>query len=136
PEIAFVINLSAAGVPPGRQEQLRRVNVSRLLGANQEQLRFLETFWERLFAFLIQNQWTDALASALQQVQQEPHWRALLPPENAWLFETPIAEIKRDYGGAWVDGCFDPAPLYARLRCPVLCVWGEEDTVSPVTESI
>jgi pimeloyl-ACP methyl ester carboxylesterase len=136
PEVAFVLNLSASGVPPSRQEQIRRVNVSRLLEASPEQLRFLNTFWEWLFAFLVHKRWTEALEEALQQIQQEPYWRGLLPPEQSWLFETPIAEIKSDYGGAWVDGGFDPAPLYAQLRCPVLCVWGEEDTVLPVTESI
>jgi pimeloyl-ACP methyl ester carboxylesterase len=136
PEVAFVVNLSASGVPPSRQEQIRRVNVSRLLGANSEQLRFLETFWELLFAFLNQYLWTEALESALQQIQQDPYWRTLLPPESAWLFETPIAEIKSTYGGTWVDGGFDTAPLYEQLRCPVLCVWGEEDAVLPVTESI
>src|SRR5262249_16888245 len=114
PEVAFVMNLSASGVPPSRQEQVRRVNVSRLLGAQPEQLRFLETFWERAFTFLTKGAWTPELEMALQQVQQEPAWRALLNArENSWLFDTAIAEIKNEYGGAWVDGGFDPAPLYA-----------------------
>jgi uncharacterized protein len=137
PEVAFVMNLSASGVPPSRQEQIRRVNVSRLLGAQPAQLRFLETFWERAFAFLIHDEWTVDLEMALHQIQQEPAWRSLLKEtESAWLFDTSIAQIKSEYGGAWPDGGFDPAPLYAQLRCPVLCLWGEEDTVLPVSESV
>jgi pimeloyl-ACP methyl ester carboxylesterase len=137
PDVAFVLNLSASGVPPSRQEQIRRVNVSRLLGAQAEQLRFLETFWERAFAWLVQHQWTAELERDLHRVQVESGWRKLLnAPENAWIFDASIAEIKSELGGAWADGGFDPAPLYARLRCPVLCLWGEEDTVLPVAESI
>lgn len=137
PEIAFVMNFSPSGVPPSRQEQIRRVNVSRLLGAQSEQLRFLETFWELVFKFLIHDEWTDELETALQRIQQETEWRYLLKDAGgAWLFDTSIAQIKSEYGGAWRDGGFDPAPLYAQLRCPVLCLWGEEDTVLPVAESI
>ncbi|HEU5368462.1 MAG TPA: alpha/beta fold hydrolase, partial [Ktedonobacterales bacterium] len=137
PEVAFVMNLSASGVPPSRQEQTRRVHTSRLLGAQPEQLRFLETFWERAFRFVTQSEWTDELETDLRRIQQEPEWRALLnAPENAWLFEASIAQIKDEAGGLWKDGSFDPAPLYAQLRCPLLCLWGEEDTVLPVAESM
>ena len=136
PETAFVINLSASGVPPSRQEQIRRVNVSRLLGAQPEQLRFLETFWQQAFTFLIHGEWTADLEAALQRLHDDPEWRYLLKDTGVWLLDVPIDQFKGEYGGAWLDGSFDPAPLYAQLRCPVLCLWGEEDTVLPVMESI
>ncbi|HET8840078.1 MAG TPA: alpha/beta hydrolase [Ktedonobacteraceae bacterium] len=135
PEVAFVINLSASGVPPSRQEQIRRVNISRLQGAQPEQLDFLNTFWELAFKFLIRSEWTADLETALQQLQ-DPIWKPLLKDTSAWLLDLPLAELKSDYGGAWPDGGFDPAPLYAELHCPLLCLWGEEDTVLPVAESI
>ncbi|MBX3085648.1 MAG: alpha/beta fold hydrolase [Anaerolineae bacterium] len=137
PDATFVMNLSASGVPPSHQEQIRRVNVSRLVGASPNQLAFLDTFWQLLFAFLIHSEWTPELETALARIQQEPVWRVLLADTGgAWVLDVPIAEIKREYGSAWQDGGFDPAPYYAQLKCPVLCLWGEDDTVLPVAESI
>src|SRR5262249_37368856 len=31
---------------------------------------------------------------------------------------------------------FDPGPCWERVRCPVLAVYGEEDTSSPVARSV
>ena len=137
PEVALVINLSASGVPPSRQEQIRRINVSRLAGATDDQLRFLDSFWKRLFAFLIHSEWASDLEAALLRLQREPEWRELVKETGGlWLLDTPIEVIKREYGGAWRDGDFDPVSLYTKLRCPILCLWGDEDSVLPVPESI
>ncbi|MFI7218899.1 alpha/beta hydrolase family protein [Micromonospora maritima] len=49
---------------------------------------------------------------------------AFLPDE---LPETP---------GTWVDMDFDPAPVLARLTCPVLLCYGETDAWTPIEESL
>jgi pimeloyl-ACP methyl ester carboxylesterase len=38
-------------------------------------------------------------------------------------------------GGTWTEGGFDPAPIYASLKCPLLFIWGDKDTVVPLEDS-
>ena len=38
--------------------------------------------------------------------------------------------------GAWEDMDFDPAPIFARVQCPVLLFYGEDDEWTPTDESI
>jgi uncharacterized protein len=38
--------------------------------------------------------------------------------------------------GEWQDMDFDPAPILARVRCPVLLLYGEEDEWTPVEPSL
>ncbi|MBX3063901.1 MAG: alpha/beta fold hydrolase [Anaerolineae bacterium] len=137
PDVMWIINLSAAGVAPTRQELVRRLNVSRQAGATPDQLQFLASFWQLVFSFLTGAVWSEEVEAALTRLQQEPQWRALLQDTGGdWLLDTGIDEIKREYRGAWRDGGFDPIPLYAQLHCPILCLWGENDDVLPLEESV
>ena len=137
---AFVIGASVAGVTPARQEQIRRVNVARALGASPRALALLDRFWPRMFQFYIDGRWDDTLERLLQAVNEDEELQAL--PKHPGLAEglqsvpprVPIEEVRAE-GGAWPDGAFDVAPIYAGLRCPILCVWGDADTVVPVAES-
>jgi hypothetical protein len=49
---AFVIAVSSAGVTPAYQEQVRRVNIVRALGASPEAVTLLDRMWHLLMDFL------------------------------------------------------------------------------------
>ncbi len=139
---AFVIGASVAGVSPARQEQFRRANVARTLGASPRAVALIERLWEQLFQFMADGQWHDELETILQQVYADEELQRLpAHPEHSPELQPvppqmPIADIRANQGGTWAEGGFDPAPVYAQLPCPIFCVWGEHDTVLPVDESV
>jgi pimeloyl-ACP methyl ester carboxylesterase len=141
-QAAFVIGASLAGVTPARQEQIRRVNVVRELGASPRAADLINALWQRLFRFYVDGQWNDELEMILQQVYGDEELQRLPKhPEHGPHLQPvppgiPIEEIKTEYGRAWPDGGFDPAPVYAGLSCPILCIWGAEDNVVPLQEGI
>jgi len=139
---AFVIGASVAGVSPARQEQFRRANVARALGASPRAVALIERLWEQFFQFAVDGQWNTRLEATLLEVYADEELQRLPPhPEHDPGLQpvpprTPIADIRANEGGTWVEGGFDPAPVYARLACPVFCVWGQHDMVLPVEESV
>ena len=143
PETAFVISMSAAGVTPARQEQFRRANVAGELGASPRAIALIEGLWELLFQFYIDGQWNTEVEAILKQVYADEELQRLPKhPEHGPMLQPvpptlPFEEIRSQIeDGLWKDGGFDPAPVYGGLRCPVLCVWGEQDTVVPLQESV
>jgi uncharacterized protein len=139
---AFVIGASVAGVSPARQEQFRRANVAHALGASPGAVALIERLWEQFFRFAIDGQWNDQLEATLLEVYTDQELQRLPPhPEHSpHLQPVPpralIADIRANKGGTWPAGGFDPAPVYARLACPIFCIWGQDDTVLPVEEGM
>ena len=141
-DTAFVIGVSGSGVSPARQEQLRRTNVARSLGASPRAVGLIERFWEVLFKFYVDGRWSEELGSLLQQVYDDEELQRLPKhPDHAPDLQPvppsrPIEAIRTEGAGAWAEGGFEVADSYARLRCPILCLWGERDNVLPVQESL
>lgn len=139
-EPAFVIAVSCAGVPPAYQEQVRRVNIVRNLGASADAVALLERMWQLLMDFYVNGTWTEETALVLQQLYENEELQGLPkqkdygPGLQAVPPIIPIEELKAD-GGTWAEGGFDPAPVYASLPCPLLFVWGDNDNVIPLEES-
>jgi uncharacterized protein len=139
---AFVISASPACVTPARQEQIRRTNVIRQLGASERAVRLIDQFWGLMFEFVVSGRWSEVLESTLkavyadEELQRLPKYPGHGPGLQPVPPVVPIEQIKAEEGGAWPDGGFDPVPLYAGLNCPLLFIWGDQDTVVPVEESI
>ena len=137
-----MIGASLAGVTSACQEQVRRANMARGLGASPRAVAMVDQLWERLFRFMADGYWNSELATILKQVNEDEELQALpkypghapelqpVPPRQ------PIEQVGAAWGGRWEEGAFDPAPVYAGLHCPILCVWGERDTVLPLQESV
>lgn len=137
---AFVIIMSGAGVTPARQEQIRRTNVIRELGANEEQVALIHQLWAHIYKLFVHGQWSEELGALLVRVNEDSALQNLPKREGhgPWLQPVPPVmslEEWRENAGALPDMGFDPAPLLANLACPLLCLWGENDTVLPVQES-
>lgn len=138
---AFVIAVSSAGVTPAYQEQVRRVNIVREQGASEEAVALLDRMWQLLMDFYVTGRWIEETTEILQHVYENEELQALPkqadygPGLQAVPPIIPIEELKATAGGRWVEGGFDPAPVYASLKCPLLFVWGDKDTVVPLEES-
>lgn len=141
-DAAFVIAASCSGVPPARQEQLRRANVARDLGASPRAVDLISRFWHSYFQFSTGGEWTDELESLLNQVYTDEELQNLPKhPDHAPGLQPvppyrPIEQIRAKSGGAWKEGAFDVTHTFAKLQCPILCIWGEHDEVLPVDESL
>lgn len=125
PEVAFLILLAACGVSPAEQmrygtaEQLRRNGYD-----DEESLRELAE-----------------LRAALEDALRDPAHLAASQAvvdryaERPWF---PLAYVSRtlDPAAQWPDMDFDPAPILASVRCPVLLFYGEQDEWTPVEPSL
>jgi len=125
PEISFLVLLAACGVSPAEQmrygtaEQLRRHgHVSADASREVAELR-----------------------AAFEDVHRDPGRRREAQAAIDGYAERPwfeLAHVPRTLGELeeWTDMDFDPAPILAKVRCPVLLLYGEEDEWTPVEESI
>ncbi|MBQ1059864.1 S9 family peptidase [Micromonospora sp. C41] len=123
--VDFLVLVGCSGVSPARQmrygtaEQLRRhgygpadvVELTRLRALAEDYLR---------------GDVPRTVAQAELDVAVRHPWFPLasLPEE---LPATP---------GTWTDMDYDPAPVLARLTCPVLLCWGETDAWIPIEDSL
>jgi pimeloyl-ACP methyl ester carboxylesterase len=124
-EVDFVVACSSAGVTPARQMRYATERQLRLHGFGDEEVAELLRARAAAEDFLRGNA-DRAAAQALLDSAAAKAWfqHAYLPPE---LPPEP---------GAWADMDYDPEPVFARVRCPVLAVYGETDAWVPIDESV
>jgi pimeloyl-ACP methyl ester carboxylesterase len=124
-EVAFLILLAACGVSPAEQmrygtaEQLRRNG----FGA-EDALSELAELREAFEDALRNPSRLDAAQAVIDRYADRP-----------WF---PLSYVPRtlDPLDDWPDMDFDPAPILAAVRCPVLLFYGEEDEWTPIEPSI
>lgn len=125
PEVAFLVLLAACGVSPavqmryGTAEQLRRNGYD-----DEDALREL-------------NELRAALEESLRDRSRLKEAQAVVDryAGRPWF---PLAYVPRTLGPAadWPDMDFDPEPVLASVRCPVLLFYGEQDEWTPIEPSI
>ena len=124
-EVAFLVLLAASGVSPAEQMRYGTAEQLRRHGFGDEQaLRELAE-----------------LRAALEGAHRDPGRRGEAQAVIDRYAERPwfdLAYVPRRLGelGEWSDMDFDPAPTLARVRCPVLLFYGEEDEWTPIEPSL
>ncbi len=140
--VKFIIACSGSGVTPADQECFRRGMVAAdELGATPEQVALIGEFWEQAFKFIGIGEWTPAFEEVLGRINADAGIQALPKHDGMQEDLQPVPPIlSRDeweeMGGDSPFMLFDVVPVFASLTLPVLSVWGAEDTVVPVQESI
>jgi len=123
--VDFVIACSAPGVSPGRQMRFATEQQLRLHGFGDAEVAELMRVRSAAEEFLRGNGDRDTAQTLLESILDKPWFQyAYLSPE---LPPEP---------GAWADMDYDPGPIFERVRCPVLAVYGETDAWVPIDESI
>jgi pimeloyl-ACP methyl ester carboxylesterase len=125
PEVAFLVLLAACGVSPAEQmrygtsEQLRRHGFGDVEALNE----------------------LGEVRAALEDAYRDPGRRGEAQAVIDRYADRPwfeLAYVPRTLAelGEWTDMDFDPAPILARVRCPVLLFYGDEDEWTPIEPSI
>jgi pimeloyl-ACP methyl ester carboxylesterase len=122
-DVAFIINVSGAGVSPHRQ-------VTYQAEAQMRRDGFSEAEIAEAIAYMNQK-WTVARAGG-------EGWDSLqVATENArgkrWAERVQLATKPEDIIPNWkLQMGYDPLPALRKVRCPVLAIFGELDTLTPV----
>lgn len=123
-EIAFLVLVGCAGMSPAMQmryyssRQLRNAGYREDAQAECAELRLA---WEGY----LRGKVSRPAAEAVVEKFSGRSWFPL-------VYVPPVLPAP----GSWADMDFDPAPVFAQIRCPVLLFYGEDDDEVPIDESI
>lgn len=123
-DIAFLATVGCSGVSPAAQMRFYTDELLRRAGYGEEdrhRLRELRLAFEEV---LRGEGDRDSAATMLAAATKEPWF------ELAFLGD----ELPED-SARWPDMDFDPEPVFARVRCPVLIADGEDEECSPAPAS-
>jgi pimeloyl-ACP methyl ester carboxylesterase/DNA-binding CsgD family transcriptional regulator len=138
--VAFIIAVSAPGVSPHEQNLLALQNWSPHMGIAEESFpAFLDAynmFTNATFDFMATGEGWDELESAFSA------YVALAPYEDGIPQEVleMEAEVRRTILEPFVKRAaelliYDPVPTLEAVTCPVLAIWGGQDSIIPVEKS-
>lgn len=129
-DVAFVITVASAAVPPTELVKWRSVSYVRNAGYSDEVVHQVSTLMELQFELVRKEGWEigwEKYEEELQKVRNEP-----------WFGR--LAALRNPHNGSWflpytatID--FDPAPVYENLNVPVLAILGEADPLVPARET-
>jgi hypothetical protein len=122
--VAFLVLLAACGVSPAVQMRYGTAEQLRRRGYDDDALRELAELRAALEDALRDRSLLEAAQTVVDRYADRP-----------WF---PHAHVPRtlEPSAEWPDMDFDPAPILASLRCPVLLFYGEKDEWTPIEPSI
>ncbi|HEY3103175.1 MAG TPA: alpha/beta fold hydrolase [Pyrinomonadaceae bacterium] len=125
-DVAFIINVSGAGVAPYQQVTYQAEAQMRRDGFSETDIAAAITYmnlkWE--VARTGGEGW-DRLQAATQNAR-----------DKKWLARAQPATKLEDIVPSWkLEMGYDPMPALEKVKCPVLAIFGELDTFTPVAET-
>jgi len=110
-----------------------------MVGFSEGEVTKIVEVYELLFEFVKTGEKAERLDTAIIKLRENPKLSRLLPPlsQNIKLEELYKKQPIGDPG--WylhLDIDFDPVPVYEKVTCPVLAIFGKYDFTLPVEESI
>jgi len=123
-EVAFLVLVSSAGVSPAVQMRYGTARQLRQSGYGDEPLKELAELRSTFEGYLRGRQERGAAQAAVDRYATRP-----------WF---PLVHVPRTLPepGSWEDMDFDPEPVFAQVRCPVLLFYGEDDEWVPIDDCI
>jgi uncharacterized protein len=123
-DVRFAVCLSPAGVTPAEQEAFRIEHQGAAEGLPRAQIAEALQVFERRLELMRSGVAAEEVFEREADARAQP-WFGLVGDET-------VEELRFDFG--IYD--FDAAAVLARVRCPVLGVWGERDVIVPVEASV
>jgi len=141
PDVAFVIAVSGPGVSPGEQMLFYYANELRADGMPEEDVRRADALRRIVWHYRSTGEGYEQ-AKLEQERDRKQRWHHEVSVQQDHLF-TPLeapAEVKRPDNpqARWYrqEMIYDPLPALQALRVPSLFIFGGEDRLVPVEESI
>ena len=126
-DVAFIVNVSGAGVPPYQQVTYQAQAQMRHDGFSEteiaEAVEYMNQKWEVARTGGVG--W-DRLQAATHSARDK-RWLARVQPATKLEDIVPSWKLQMEY---------DPMPALEKVKRPVLAIFGELDTLTPVTETI
>ena len=123
--IAFLVLVASTGVSPAQQMRYGTAKQARSFGHTEEQVQALVALRSAFEEYARGHRSRAEVQAEIDAARDEPWF------PRAWVRAELPAEP-----GFWPDMDFEPAPLFARVRVPVLLFYGEDDECQPIDASI
>ena len=128
PEASFVICSSGGAVTPAQQQQIATRLYMRRAGIAEEELDEVRRYYDEIVALMRAG---ASLPTARRRVEERG-----FPQAFATLGLPVLPGDEREWKFASALMGYDPRPALERLRAPTLAVFGADDTITPVEESV
>jgi pimeloyl-ACP methyl ester carboxylesterase len=125
--VNFIISVAGAGVTPAAQELFRQEQQWRAAGLSPAHVSQLRSAWKRFYDYASTGKGAAELDREIASLEKTKVLDDRRPQKSS---ELPGDALVRHLGFG-----FDPLPFWERVRCPVLAIWGEQDTLVPVRTS-
>jgi pimeloyl-ACP methyl ester carboxylesterase len=125
-DIAFLVTISAAGVSPTLQVTHDQLRKARENGASEAELKEAAEFLRLQFEAVRSEKDWERFQSMIPAARGKSWYRFTLGgvPKESWLWEFTRLTTH-----------FDPLPVWRKVKCPTLLVFGELDPNYPVSKS-
>jgi uncharacterized protein len=127
-DVAFVVTSSGPGVTPGEQERWAMRNHLIRAGISAAEIEEVEGYYDRVLAMMRSGM---ELAGARASLEPDGFPQAF---ETVGLPVLPDDEAEWQHMAALID--YDPRPALGRIEVPMLALFGAEDRITPVDESV
>lgn len=133
-DIAFIVSISGPGVSPLEQNIYDKTNQMRATGITEEQALVFSKTIRLVWTYIVNGQDQEAAWEAWNAVKDEPWFKNGYngPPmmDRDRLLKSPRMAQYVPHSE------YEPEPVLARVRVPMLAVFGEADPIVPVGPSI
>ncbi|MCK5942794.1 MAG: alpha/beta fold hydrolase, partial [Planctomycetes bacterium] len=133
PHIDCVVAISGAGVSPLEQNIYDKTNRAAATGLTPAQVARFERTLRAVWTYLATGEGREAAQRAWDENAGEAWFERVYRGAPMMDRDVVLRDVRmREYPA---HACFDPAPVLAKLRVPMLAVFGERDRIVPVERS-
>lgn len=134
PNVSFIVMMAGTALRGDVVLRRQAEDSARALGGSEEQVARILAAHQQLMDALRTGAGPDVLAPALrtlmrEQIESQPAAKAAIGDVNAYIDKAMPAQLAQNQS-AWIRFFvgFDPAPVLAQVKCPVLVLFGAKDT--------
>jgi uncharacterized protein len=135
-DVAFVIAVSGPGVSPGEQMVFYYANELRAMGFSERETEEASVLRRQVWNYLATGLGYDAAKSAIQRAKAKRWYASLSAQRDHLIASFDDAEVARNEDWYKVEMNYDPVAALRKLRVPALFLFGSDDELVPVSESV